>query len=48
MGISQRAVSGWHDVIPMGRALQVEKVTRGKLKADLSIYDKAQREDRPQ
>lgn len=47
LGISQRAVSGWDDVIPMGRALQLEKVTRGKLKADLAVYDRRP-EGRPQ
>lgn len=46
LGISQRAVSGWDEVIPMGRALQIEKVTRGRLKADLSVYDKHRSEAR--
>lgn len=36
--ISQRGVSGWGDKIPLDRAVQIEKVTRGKLKVDLTLY----------
>lgn len=36
--ISQRGVSGWGEIIPLSRAVVVEKVTKGKLKVDLSMY----------
>jgi DNA-binding transcriptional regulator YdaS (Cro superfamily) len=37
--IKQGAISSWdEDKIPMARALQIEKITEGKLKADLSLY----------
>jgi hypothetical protein len=36
--ISQRGVSGWGDIIPLNRAVIVQKITRGKLKVDLSMY----------
>ncbi len=42
LGISQASVSEWGELIPMGRALQIEKITRGRLKVDLSIYDRRQ------
>ncbi len=38
IGISQRAVSGWGEVVPMKRALQIEQATNGELKADLAHY----------
>lgn len=34
LGISQAAVSKWPKIIPLLRALQLEKLTNGKLKAD--------------
>lgn len=36
---SQSAVSEWPEMVPLGRALQIEKITRGKLKVDLSTYE---------
>lgn len=38
LGIQQGSVSGWDDLIPMARAIQIERVTGGRLKADLSVY----------
>lgn len=37
--IKQGAISSWNrERIPLARALQVEKITDGKLKADLALY----------
>lgn len=37
--IKQGAISSWNrDRIPMARALQIERLTDGKLHADLSLY----------
>lgn len=39
LGIKQGSISSWdRELIPLARALQVEKITRGVLKADLSLY----------
>lgn len=39
LGIKQGSISSWdRDVIPLARALQIEKITKGKLKADLGLY----------
>jgi len=38
LGIVPRSVSGWPDRVPLARALQIEKLTHGKLKVDLSLY----------
>jgi hypothetical protein len=43
LGISQGSISSWkQDQIPMARALQIERLTAGQLKADLSLYTKQQ------
>ncbi|HDO1375214.1 TPA: Cro/Cl family transcriptional regulator [Aeromonas veronii] len=34
LNISEPAVSRWGDIIPKGRAYQIEVLTGGKLKAD--------------
>ena len=39
LGIKQGSVSGWKDLVPIGRALQLEKLTRRRLKVDLSLYN---------
>ncbi|MEG7516650.1 Cro/CI family transcriptional regulator, partial [Morganella morganii] len=31
LGIKHPSVSGWDDVIPKGRAYEIEKITKGKL-----------------
>lgn len=36
--ISPAAVSGWPDVIPKGRAFELEKVTEGRLTVDPTLY----------
>ncbi|MDY7026644.1 MAG: Cro/CI family transcriptional regulator [Pseudomonadota bacterium] len=40
VGIGQSAVSQWSDIIPMARALQLERQTNGVLKFDDSLYKK--------
>jgi transcriptional repressor of cell division inhibition gene dicB len=40
LGITQGTIGGWGELVPMGRALQLEKITNGALKADLSVYVK--------
>jgi transcriptional repressor of cell division inhibition gene dicB len=44
LGIKQGSISSWdRELIPLARALQIEKLTRGVLKADLSIYQRPTR-----
>ncbi|MDJ6367197.1 Cro/CI family transcriptional regulator [Salmonella enterica] len=38
LGISDQAVSVWPELIPKGAALELEKITNGALKCDLSVY----------
>lgn len=38
LGISDQAVSNWPELIPKGAALELEKITNGALKCDLSLY----------
>ncbi|EDT3088914.1 hypothetical protein XS16_005406, partial [Salmonella enterica subsp. enterica serovar Newport] len=37
LGISDQAVSAWPEIIPKGAALELEKITNGALKCDLSV-----------
>ncbi|MGU0015537.1 Cro/CI family transcriptional regulator [Escherichia coli] len=37
-GIKHPSVSEWPEIIPEGRAYQLEKITNGKLKVDVSLY----------
>jgi transcriptional repressor of cell division inhibition gene dicB len=41
LGCSQGTVSGWPEVIPLGRAFILEKLTEGALKVDLALYPEA-------
>lgn len=34
LGIAQASVAGWSEYPPDGRQLQIEKITKGKLKAE--------------
>ncbi|ENJ9082813.1 Cro/Cl family transcriptional regulator [Escherichia coli] len=36
LGIKHPSVSEWPEIIPEGRAYQLEKITNGKLKVDVS------------
>ncbi|WNS38294.1 Cro/CI family transcriptional regulator [Enterobacter chuandaensis] len=40
LGIKHPSVSEWPEIIPEGRAYQLENITRGKLKVDVSLYQK--------
>ena len=40
LGVSHASVSGWTDLIPKGRAFEIEVITKGALKADASLYEK--------
>ncbi|MDY7026625.1 MAG: Cro/CI family transcriptional regulator [Pseudomonadota bacterium] len=40
-GIGKSAVNQWNDIIPMGRALQIERQTNGALKFDESLYQES-------
>jgi DNA-binding transcriptional regulator YdaS (Cro superfamily) len=41
LGCAQGTVSGWGDVVPLGRAFVLEKITNGALKVDLDLYPEA-------
>jgi transcriptional repressor of cell division inhibition gene dicB len=39
LGMSQGSISSWdRDRIPLARALQVEKITKGRLRVDMGLY----------
>ncbi len=38
LGVSDQAISAWPELIPKGAALELEKITKGALKCDLSVY----------
>ncbi|MBZ1665042.1 Cro/CI family transcriptional regulator [Klebsiella pneumoniae] len=38
LGVSDQAISQWSELIPKGAALELEKITNGALKCDLSLY----------
>lgn len=40
LNISHASVSGWDEVIPKGRAFEIQALTRGNLKVDKSLYEK--------
>ncbi|EGN1928408.1 hypothetical protein IR671_002391 [Salmonella enterica] len=46
LGISEQAVSLWGELIPKGAALELEKITNGALKCDLSLYKGRQRKNK--
>ena len=41
LGISQAAVSRWHDIIPEKQALRLERLTDGELRYDPELYKQA-------
>ncbi|EAX4622201.1 hypothetical protein UP57_004026 [Salmonella enterica subsp. enterica serovar Hermannswerder] len=45
-GVTHGAVSQWPDLIPKGAALELEKITNGALKCDLSLYKGRQRKNK--
>lgn len=40
LGLSHASVSGWGDVIPKGRAFEIQVITNEGLRVDLSLYTK--------
>lgn len=40
ISVSQAAVSKWGAIIPEKQAFRIERITRGKLKYDASLYEK--------
>ncbi|UZR29058.1 Cro/CI family transcriptional regulator [Methylococcus mesophilus] len=40
LGISRMAVSSWPSLIPLLRAYQIERLSKGALRVDESLYDK--------
>jgi DNA-binding transcriptional regulator YdaS (Cro superfamily) len=44
LNIKQGSISSWdRDRIPLARALQVERLTQGRVKVDMTIYVKSRR-----
>lgn len=46
LGVSFQAVSNWGEIIPKGAALELEKITNGALKCDLSLYRERPRKNK--
>ncbi|MFK3704665.1 Cro/CI family transcriptional regulator [Klebsiella sp. NPDC088457] len=46
MGLTHGAVSQWPALIPKGAALELEKLTNGALKCDLSLYRERPRKNK--
>lgn len=40
LGISHASVSGWGNVIPKGRAFEIQTITKNALKVDTTLYAK--------
>ncbi|MFJ5378158.1 Cro/CI family transcriptional regulator [Pectobacterium sp. CHL-2024] len=40
LGLSHASVSGWTDLIPKGRAFEIQVLTNGDLKVDPALYGK--------
>ncbi|MBE0418526.1 MULTISPECIES: Cro/CI family transcriptional regulator [Pseudoalteromonas] len=38
--LSHGAVSQWEEVIPMGRAYEIQSITNGAMKVDLGLYER--------
>jgi hypothetical protein len=39
LGIRQQSITDWGDIVPALRQLQLEKLTRGKLKASPDVFE---------
>ncbi|EGO8352082.1 hypothetical protein E0V34_08905 [Escherichia coli] len=46
LDVSQVAVTQWGAIVPKGRALELEKLTDGALKCDLSLYKNHSRKNK--
>ena len=40
LGISRQAIEKWGEVIPLTSAVPLEALTRGKLRVNMSMYEK--------
>lgn len=40
LGTQKSTISNWGDVVPRGRAFELQVITDGKLKVDPSLYQK--------
>lgn len=40
LGLSHASVSGWADLIPKGRAFEIQVLTKGRLKVEPALYEK--------
>lgn len=38
--LSHGAVSQWEEIIPMGRAYEIQSITNGAMKVDLGLYER--------
>lgn len=38
LGIRRQAVQAWPEVVPLGRAYQLQVLTRGRLRVDATLY----------
>jgi hypothetical protein len=39
LAITRQAIQGWREVVPMGRAYQLQALTKGKLKVKPECYN---------
>ena len=40
LGLSHASVSGWTELIPKGRAFEIQVLTKGELKVNPALYEK--------
>ncbi|QMV50931.1 Cro/CI family transcriptional regulator [Ewingella americana] len=40
LGLSHASVSGWTEIIPKGRAFEIQVITKGAMKVDSALYEK--------
>lgn len=40
--LTRGAISQWGEVVPRGRAFELESITQGKLKVDFSLYEQSE------
>lgn len=41
LGTQKSAISNWGEIVPRGRAFELEVITQGKLKVDRTLYQKS-------
>lgn len=40
LSVNRSAISNWGILVPRGRAFEIEKITKGKLRVNLALYEK--------